>query len=135
MRLRPTTFALLFTLTAAGCGGGVEAGGKLVSGGSPYSLADGEAVNLSLTGPEGVTISASAEKDGTFVLRGPGGKGVPAGKYKVSVTHYRAVAGAKSPPAPVTKPYPEEWDIGSGNTSFTLDMSKIDDGKKGKDKK
>ncbi|MBY0514707.1 MAG: carboxypeptidase-like regulatory domain-containing protein [Gemmataceae bacterium] len=112
------------TLAASGCGGTVtDAGGKVVSGGNQYTLADGEGIMINLTSEDGKTASAQVEKDGTFKLRSPGSdSGVPPGKYKVGYTHYPPAAGGKGQGNPVTKNTKEEWDISSSNRSFTLDI-------------
>jgi hypothetical protein len=58
------------------------------------------------------------------VIRGEKGGGVPAGKYKVSVVHYRPADPKKGPVPPSTKDIGETWDVGGGNSTFTIDISK-----------
>jgi hypothetical protein len=114
-------FVVACTLT--GCGGGVEVDGKVVNGGNPYSLSEGEAINIVLQG-DTATGSATVEKDGHFVAKKSDGKPLPPGQYKVTVTHYPPTAGAKGPPQPKTKTANETWDVSSSNKTFTLDLSK-----------
>lgn len=109
-----------------GCGaGGVDVDGKVVKDGSAYSLAEGEAINISLQG-DGASGNATVNKDGTFVAKKSDGKALPPGQYKVSLTHYppTAAAGKGGPPQPKTKTAGETWDVSSSNKSFTLDISK-----------
>jgi hypothetical protein len=116
----------------AGCGaGGVDVDGKVVNGGAPYTLAEGEAINIALQAT-GATGSATVQKDGTFVAKRSDGKPLPPGQYKVSITHYPPVdAGAaaagkapKGPPTPKTKTAGETWDVSSSAHTFTLDLAK-----------
>jgi len=79
-------------LFAAGCREkpGVKVEGKLVKGGKAYSLPAQESLSLSFTGktiyPANVNIA-----DGTFTVDGPTGKGIPPGKYTISIN--RATSG------------------------------------------
>ncbi|HEX4611663.1 MAG TPA: hypothetical protein VH092_25935 [Urbifossiella sp.] len=113
---------------AAGCGGGgTPVEGQVVNGGTPYSLADGEGISVLLAQEGGsATASGTAEKDGKFKIAGQNGAGLPPGKYKVSVTHYLPAKGGKAdaPVAPKMKTANESWEVGQGNTKFTLDLSK-----------
>lgn len=113
---------------AAGCGGGgVSVEGKVVNGGNPYTLSEGEAINIGLQG-DGTSGSATVQKDGSFVAKKSDGKSLPPGKYKVSITHYPATAAGKGkgggPPQPQTKTAGETWDVSSSNRTFTLDLAK-----------
>ncbi|MFO0796837.1 MAG: hypothetical protein U0804_05125 [Gemmataceae bacterium] len=128
---RTTTLALACAaaLAVAGCGGGgVKVDGKVVNGGSPYALGEGEGININLT-PEGggPAVGGQVEKDGSFKIAGLEGAGMAPGKYKVSVTHYPPSGGkaAKGPPMPVTKNLGESWDVSASNHTFTLDMAKV----------
>lgn len=80
---------------SAGCGngkadGGVRVEGKVAKGDKPLAVDSGQTLNLSLTGkgPKGddVTYPATVNSDGTFVVPGPGGGGIPPGKYKITVS-------------------------------------------------
>jgi predicted small lipoprotein YifL len=121
-----------------GCGdGGVNVDGKLVSGTAAYPLPEGDSITLTLASDDGKTGSANVEKDGTFTVKGQGGKALAPGKYKVSIMHYHMPAATGKGPAPMpATPIPvdtgEVWDVSSSNKSFTLDMSKIKDPSKKK---
>lgn len=113
---------------AAGCGAkGVAVDGKVVDGGTPHALGEGESISLTLTSDDGKTTgSGSVEKDGSFHVKKSDGTPLPAGKYKVSVIHYHMPAGGKGPPAPPTPvDIGESWDVSEGNKSFTIDLSKL----------
>jgi len=123
------TWLILFCglcLAASGCGGGVPVEGKVVKGGSPYTLAEGEGITITLVSEDGKTnCSGKVEKDGSFTLLGPSGGAVPPGKYKVGYVHYAPAPGpTKGAPPPVTKNTKETWDINSSNRTFTLDIGK-----------
>lgn len=120
-------FVALCAVAGCGGGGGVEVDGKVVKGGNAYTLADGESININLQGGD-ATGSATVEKDGTFKAKKSDGKPLPAGSYKVSITHYppaSAAGGGKGgSPQPKTKTANETWDVSSSNKSFTLDLDK-----------
>lgn len=127
---RAVYFMLLCGLTSAavGCGGGgVAVTGKVVNGGSPYTLAEGEGLSINLTKEDGGGAGGgTVQKDGTFKIAGPEGAGLPAGKYKVTVTHYPSPQAGKpgaAPSPPKTKDAKEVWDV-SSNKSFDLDFAK-----------
>lgn len=116
-------FIVACGLTGCG-GGGVDVDGKVVNGGNPYTLSEGEAINISLQG-DSASGNATVEKDGHFVAKKSDGKPLPPGQYKVTVTHYPpTAAGSKGPPQPKTKTANETWDVSSSNKTFTLDLSK-----------
>jgi hypothetical protein len=86
----------LSLLLAAGCGGGnghIAARGTVTKGGQPFTLGEGEGVRIifapeSGSAGEGKYDSFPAEyngADGTFVVRGKDGTGLPPGKYSVSL--------------------------------------------------
>ena len=88
----------------AGCGPtGVDVDGKVVNGNAPYTLKEGESINITLRGEDGSTGTATVEQDGTFKAKASSGGQVKVGKYKVSITHYppaaAVAAGAKDQPA------------------------------------
>lgn len=122
----------------SGCGGGgVAVDGKLVDGGNPYTLAEGENVNITMASEDGhTTCNGKVEPDGTFHAKTSAGLPVPPGRYKVSIVHYRMPTGKTASP-PVTVDTGEVWEVSSSNKSFTLDMAKLKDKEKpkGKDKK
>jgi hypothetical protein len=113
-------------LALAGCGGGggVPATGKVVNGANPYAPGEGESVNVSLASDSGAGGGGTSGKDGTFTLKANDGKDLPPGKYKVSITIYKAASGKGGPPAPVTKPY-GDFELSSSNNVLTIDLSKV----------
>ena len=95
-----------FVLCAAlaGCGAsGVEVDGKVVNGVTPYTLADGESINITLRGDDGSTGTATVEKDGTFKAKASSGGQVKPGTYKVSITHYPPAAAVAAAAAAAAK--------------------------------
>src|SRR5262245_1835855 len=92
--------ALSVCMVAAGCGTssptkkevkGVPVSGKLQQNGKVIKLKKEEVVALSFVQSETSKedqVSAQAEynpDDGTFVVKGPTGQGLPPGKYKISL--------------------------------------------------
>jgi hypothetical protein len=82
--------AVVFPLFALGCGAkGVAVKGQVVKDGTPYTVPEGDELLVGLIGTTegtktfGVTANGA---DGTFDL-GAGGEKVPAGTYKITVTH------------------------------------------------
>jgi len=115
---------LCLALAGCGGGGGISATGKVVNGANPYTPGEGESVNVTLSSDSGAGGGGTSGKDGTFTLKANDGKDLPPGKYKVSITVYKAADGGKAPPAPVTKPY-GDFELSSSNNSLTIDLSKV----------
>src|SRR5947209_7022950 len=101
MRRTIRVLAFLVTpLAVSGCGSShtVQVTGKLLKGGARYTAPDWQRLGLTLLAMEvkdgsGKTVAANepyaAEvdpTDGTFRVPGPEGRGVPPGKYRVSIT-------------------------------------------------
>jgi len=120
---------LVLCLAASGCGGGgSKVTGKVVNNGQPFSLSDKGLIQL-LFIPEGhdqgQQFPASTNKpDGSFEVAGPEGKGLPPGKYRISVQVFD--------PYPTTdkldgkflkEKSPIVKDI-SGSQSITIDVAK-----------
>ena len=95
------TLALLpLALAAPGCGAsaGVPAHGKVVKGGAKYAVPTDQSLSLTLYSTEATksgegTIPAGQSymavynpDDATFTVPGPDGRGIPPGKYRVTVT-------------------------------------------------
>jgi hypothetical protein len=126
-----------------GCGGGgdlVKVTGKIVDGGTPYVL-EGEEVEEGGVGievvfypldgsggfdKEGTAYFATAEPDGTFVLEGDEGDGIPAGKYRVALSQMTG----SSPDA--VDPFGDKFtadnspltvEVSSSNPAVELDIS------------
>jgi hypothetical protein len=84
---------------AAGCGGPVmlQPKGKVLKSGAPLALKDGEDVIVFFVPvvgegqkhPGDVYGTRYNEADGTFQVTGKDGKGLPPGKYKITVEHRR----------------------------------------------
>jgi hypothetical protein len=91
--------ALLVVLMAAGCGGPsmIQPKGRVLKNGSPLALKDDEYVNVFFvpiiadgeTHPGDVYAARYNDADGTFLATGKNGKGLPPGKYRISVEHFR----------------------------------------------
>jgi hypothetical protein len=85
---------LLIGLLAIGCGSSfIKAKGRVVKGGEPFHLGEGEALRIILApldAPEDSHHydSYAAEfhpDDGTFLVKGKDGNGLPPGKYRVGL--------------------------------------------------
>jgi hypothetical protein len=89
-RLAFATAGLLFCLTVSGCGGPSTVRGKLTNGGAPVTVSDKGVIVMTFA-PEGMTgpgFGADVKPDGSFEVKGPENKGVPPGKYRISVMQY-----------------------------------------------
>jgi hypothetical protein len=82
-------------LLGAGCGGGPESGpkvtGRLLIDGQPCRPAsvndfDVKFLTVEGAGPAKRSYLAEVKPDGSFTLNGSMGKGIPVGRYKVSIT-------------------------------------------------
>ena len=88
--------AVLGCVALAGCGGDarLNAKGRVVKGGQPYTVPAGDVVRVTfyqLT-PDGTTgknlyVAAFNDADGTFKAVARNGHGIPPGKYRVCVEH------------------------------------------------
>ncbi len=85
---------LLIGLLSLGCGASstVNARGRIIKGGQPFVTAEGEGLRIIFapeTPPAGTQYDSYAaefhREDGTFVVKGKDGKGLPPGKYRVSL--------------------------------------------------
>jgi hypothetical protein len=73
---------------ALGCGRTVKVKGQLTKGGKPFTTKDRALVQMIFhpDGGEAVdTYPATVNADGTFEVVGKEGKGIPPGKYRISV--------------------------------------------------
>jgi hypothetical protein len=98
-RFRFLSVVLLLLLLAAGCSGRLQPRGRLTKNGDPYLPGEHETVHLALIrvqdaapAPEksdqessGSYVATFNREDGTFLVGGADGKGLPAGKYRVTV--------------------------------------------------
>lgn len=82
-------------LLGVGCGGGPESGpkvtGRLLIDGQPCRPAsvndfDVKFLTVEGAGPVKKSYLAEVKPDGSFTLNGSMGKGIPVGRYKVSIT-------------------------------------------------
>jgi hypothetical protein len=91
---------LLALCLLSGCGGKSKVSGKVVKGGQPFTLSDKGVFVISFVAEndkEGAKPYATETKpDGTFVIVGRDGKGIAAGKYKVSVEAFDPYGGPNS---------------------------------------
>jgi hypothetical protein len=99
MRLiRLSCAALLVCAGLTGCGGDgrLNAKGRVVKGGQPYTVPRDDHVRVTFyqLAPDGTTeknsyIAALDNADGTFRAVGPDGRGIPPGRYQVCVEQLR----------------------------------------------
>ena len=82
---------LLLALFLPGCGPpkGVKIEGTIVKGGQPFPLPQGATLNLAFKGKgfkgEDATFAAEVSPNGSFVVNGANDRGIPPGKYVLSV--------------------------------------------------
>src|SRR5438445_10258638 len=107
----------------AGCSGVAHVSGRVLEDGKPYVPTD-EMVALLFANEEGaMSLSVSVQKDGTFVVYGPSGEGLPRGKYKVG--YYSDVEGGHKKRIRDLQPAksPLELDLtGGGRFRITVDI-------------
>jgi hypothetical protein len=88
-RVRPVLFALLALALASGCSSRSKPRGRLVRDGEPFQPGEGEIVRIvlfSAGGTEEGSYPAEYNREkGTFRVLGPKRRGVPAGKYRITV--------------------------------------------------
>jgi hypothetical protein len=92
---RPLVLAAAAALLTAGCGGEtVRVSGRLVKDGEPYTARltgrEPETFAVDFVGTVGgakVIFPATLTADGTFRVGGPDGRGIPRGRYRITVLH------------------------------------------------
>jgi hypothetical protein len=98
MRKVPFALAVLAAgLLAAGCGGSGKLGtkGRVLKGGQPFILPEGEYVRLTFIPvlekgrAEDYYVAEYKREDATFQVKGKDLKGMPPGKYKIMVEHLK----------------------------------------------
>src|SRR5262249_20866658 len=118
-------FGLLLLPTLAGCARVSHVSGRVVEDGKPYTPTD-EYVGLSFTRAEpALSVSVSIQKDGSFVVYGPEGEGLPPGKYKVG--YYSDIEGGKKKRIKDLTPDKSslELDLAAGDrVNITVDLVK-----------
>ena len=91
---RLSLVALVALLPAfAGCSRVAHVSGRVVEDGKPYTPTDEMVALLFANEDASMSLSVSVQKDGTFVVYGPSGEGLPPGKYKVG--YYSDVEGGR----------------------------------------
>src|SRR5581483_1216377 len=118
--MRATTTRLLLlsaaaALVAPGCGSSneVPVSGRLLKGGVPYRPPEGQKVGVTLYAVEvldarGARVPGGDEPyaaqvrpaDGTFVVPGREGRGIPPGSYRVAIVQTRTREALNAPDAP-----------------------------------
>jgi hypothetical protein len=98
-RNRKIVVLTLCALAVCGCGGSerkMQAKGKIVKGGAPFTVPAEEYVRVTFypmpadgARPNNSYVAVYNRNDGKFTVVGPDGKGLPAGKYRVAVEHER----------------------------------------------
>jgi hypothetical protein len=94
--LSATGMAVVCAALLSGCGGDGRYNfkGRVVKGGAPYTVPDGDTVRLTFypvtddgKNPKNTYIAQYDNKNGTFKAYGPDGKGIPPGKYLIGLEH------------------------------------------------
>ena len=89
---------VLSAVLLSGCGGDKRYNfkGRVVKGGAPYTVPDGDTVRLTFypvtddgSNPKNTYIAQYDNKKGTFKAYGPDGKGILPGKYLIGLEHLR----------------------------------------------
>jgi hypothetical protein len=97
LRKATLPIACFFAVLTAGCGDGkMNTTGQVVKGGQPFTVPEDDFVRVSFVPyfdpdgrPKTSYIAAYDNSKGTFRAVGPDLRGIPRGKYIVSVTHER----------------------------------------------
>jgi hypothetical protein len=127
MMRRTTSAAFLLTaLAMPGCGSSntIQVSGKLLDGSAPYKVPEGQVLGVTLIALEvadgsgsGKTVASNEPyhadlnpDDGTFTVPGPEGRGIPPGKYRVSIIRKPDATKRKSPTKPGEKAINRELD-------------------------
>ena len=95
--LWPSLLAAFCVVLATGCGNGrMNTRGRIVKGGSPFTVPEDDFVRVTFipvmeNGQNPVTcyIAEYNNKEGTFKVLGPDLRGIPKGKYRITVAHER----------------------------------------------
>jgi hypothetical protein len=88
------SLCLLVLLSGCGGPGRLNARGRIVKGGAPYTVPEKEYVRVTFfpvtadgKPPQNTYAAVYERSDGTFRAVGPDGKGIPPGKYRIAVEH------------------------------------------------
>jgi len=89
-----TTVLGLVVLSGCGSDGRLVVKGRIVKGGSPFTVPEGQYVRVTFfpitadgRPPLNTYAAAYNRADGAFRAVGPDGKGIPPGKYRIAVEH------------------------------------------------
>ena len=104
--------AAIAGLTVMGCGnnGFINAKGHIIKGGQPYLLPEGQGFRIffmpeNTSGTRYDSYSAAYDpEDGSFLVTGKDGRGLPPGKYQVDIQLRQGkedLLGGKLPPVPL----------------------------------
>jgi hypothetical protein len=95
-RIRNGSIFLLIAMFACGCGrdGRIRAQGQLIKNGAPFKLGEAEGMRIVFVPVDAGestfdTYVAVFAADGSFTVTGKDGKGLPPGKYRVTVEHLK----------------------------------------------
>jgi hypothetical protein len=80
---------LALSLLVSGCGERlIKVRGKVVKNGQPFSVSEKGVLQIAFHKDEGgktASFGAVPQKDGSFEILGEGSKGIPAGKYRITI--------------------------------------------------
>jgi len=84
---------LVLSFCLTGCGGGKKkVEGKLTQNGQPLTVSDKGVIVMNLVaaeeGKDKTPYPAEVKSDGTFEITGPERKGIPPGKYRISLQQF-----------------------------------------------
>ena len=92
--LQLTICVLVMTIFGCGGSGSYQTRGRVLKGGAPLTVAEPDFVRVVLVPlPEDGTkvldwyVAEFNGSDGTFIVKGKDGKGMPPGKYRVALEH------------------------------------------------
>jgi hypothetical protein len=101
--------------------------GHVVEDGKPYTPTDEMvALTFSRVEPTTLSVSASVQKDGTFIVYGPNNEGLPPGKYKVG--YFSDIEGGRRKRIKDLTPEKSslELDLSAGDrVDITVDLVKV----------
>ena len=129
-RLLAAGFAGLALCLVAGCGGDkkVNATGRVIKGGKPLTVPDDDFVRVLFvpytepgTNPKTCYLAEYDNAAGTFRALGPDLKGVPPGKYRITVAHEKGKKDLFKGAYDLPKT-PFVFDIDSSTSEIVLDL-------------
>jgi hypothetical protein len=128
----PRLLAACCVVAFAGCGGEsrMNITGRITKGGSAFTVPDDDFVRVSFipvkpSGEKALTsyIAEYNNKEGTFKALGPDLKGIPPGKYLITVTHERKRKDLLKGAFDIDKS-PFSFDISSASQEIVLALDK-----------